>query len=152
MRPVVPQQVIREYVYAYAAVAPRTGEVDSLILPDMYATTLHIFLNELSSRHPDELILLIMDSAPCHRAGNETLVIPQNIHLVFLPPYSPELNPAEQLWDELREKFFRNCVFRDMKAVTRQLIEGLQWIESPASSIQSLTCYPWMKDVLFSIS
>ncbi len=152
LRPIVPLQAIREYVYAYAAVAPKNGEIDSLILPDMYATTLQIFLNELSVRHADELILLVMDSAPCHRAGNESLVIPRNIHLVFQPPYSPEVNPAERLWDELREKFFSNRVFCDMEAVTKHLVTGLQWIESEKKYIQSLTCFPWIEKGLNNIS
>ena len=152
IRPIVPLQAIREYVYAYAAVAQQTGEVDSLILPDMYATTLQIFLDELSNRHLDEFILLFMDSAPCHRAGNDSLVIPKNIHLVFQPPYSPEVNPAECLWGELREKFFSNRVFRDMDAVVQQLVTSLQWIESETKSIQSLTRFSWMKEGLNSIS
>lgn len=150
-RPIVPHQTIREYMYAYAAVAPHTGEVDSLILPDMYATTLQVFLNELSKRHSAEYILLVMDSAPCHRAGNECLKIPHNIHLVFQPPYSPELNPAEHLWDELREKFFRNCVFKNMDGVIDRLVTGLQWLESRSSHMQSLTTFPWIKAGLNSI-
>ena len=152
IRPVVPQQAIREYIYAYAAVAPHNGEVDSLILPDMYATTLQIFLDELSNRHLDELILLVMDSAPCHRAGNDRLIIPKNIRLAFQPPYSPEVNPAERLWDELREKFFSNCVFRDMEDVTKHLVSALQWLESESTYTQSLTCFPWIKKALNCIS
>lgn len=152
LRPIVPQQAIREYVYAYAAVAPGTGEVDSLILPDMYSSTLQVFLEELARRHPDELILLVMDSAPCHRAGHNLLTIPHNIHLLFQPPYSPEVNPAERLWDELREKFFKNCVFRDMNAVTNQLVTALQWIESRPDSIHSLTSFPWISDAITRIT
>lgn len=151
VRPLVPQQAIREYTYVYAAVSPKNGETDSLILPDMYATTLQIFLEELSNRHPDELIVLVMDGAPCHRSGHESLQIPKNIRPVFLPPYSPELNPAEHLWDELREKFFCNAVFRDMDAVTDRLVESLQWLESSTKKIQSLTAFPWITDALNSI-
>lgn len=146
-RPIVPQQAIREYTYAYAAVAPYTGEIDSLVLPDMYASTLQIFLDTLSERHLDEYILLFMDGAPCHRAGAESLTIPANIRLVIQPPYSPEVNPVEHLWDELREKFFCNCVFQDMDAVEEHLITGLQWIESRPQEIQRLTCFPWMQHV-----
>lgn len=148
MRPSVPQQAIREYTYVYAAVNPRNGETDSLILPDMYATTLQVFLDELSIRHTDELILLVMDGAPCHRAGNELLEVPSNIRLVFLPPYSPELNPAEHLWDELREKFFDNRVFPTMDAVTHHLVEALQWLESSKENIRSITSFPWIIQTL----
>lgn len=144
IRPTVPQQAIREYTYVYAAVNPKSGETDSLILPDMYATTLQVFLDELSIRHRDEFILLVMDGAPCHRAGNELLKVPSNIRLAFLPPYSPELNPAEHLWDELREKFFGNRVFANMGAVTQHLVQSLLWLESSKENIQSITSFPWI--------
>jgi len=65
--------------------------MDSLILPDMYASTLQIFLDVLSNRHPNRLILLIADGAPSHRAGKEKLTIPNNIRIVEQPPYSPEM-------------------------------------------------------------
>jgi len=143
-RPVVPQQIIREYTYAYAAVAPFEGEVDSLILPNMYATTLQVFLDVLSVRHKEQYILLIMDGAPCHRAGAEMLTVPDNIRLVLQPPYSPEVNPVENIWGELREKFFCNCVFKDMNAVEDRLVTALQWIESRPKEVSTLTCFPWM--------
>lgn len=152
MRPVVPNQAIRTYTYAYAAVAPANGEVDSLILPDMYATTLQIFLDTLSLRHPKELNLLIIDGAPCHRAGKDALTIPENIRIVFLPPYSPECNPTEHLWDEMREKFFRNCAFRDMDAVEEQIVKGLLWLEGRPESVRSLTAFPWIRDGLERIN
>ena len=98
------------------------------------------------------MIMLFMDSAPCHRAGNDSLIIPKNIHLVFQPPYSPEVNPAECVWSALREKFFSNRVFKDMDAVIQQLVMSLQWIESEEKSVQSLTRFSWMKDALERIS
>lgn len=152
MRPIVPKQAIREYTYVYASVAPIDGEVDSLILPDMYSSTLQIFLDEVSSRHPDELIMMVMDGAPCHRAGSNLLKIPENMRLIFQPPYSPELNPAEHLWDELREKFFRNCVFTDMRAVEDHLVTSLQWLEKEKQRVHSLTCFPWIRNALDCIS
>lgn len=151
-RPIVPNQAIRTYTYAYAAVAPHSGEVDSLILPDMYATTLQIFLNTLSLRRPKELNLLIIDGAPCHRAGKDTLSIPENIRIVFLPPYSPECNPTEHLWDEMREKFFHNCVFQDMDAVEQQIVKGLLWLEERPEAVRSLTEFPWIRDGLERIN
>jgi len=146
IRPIVPQQIIREYTYAYAALSPQDGQVDSLILPDMYAHTMGVFLEEVSLRYPEELILMVMDGAPCHRAG--ILNVPQNIILLHLPPYSPQLNPVENFWGELREKGFSNTVFRDMQAVTDQLVEVLMDFESDHGRIKSLSQFPWIKNTI----
>ena len=141
-RPVVHKQMVREYTYAYAAVDPKEGEVDSLILPNMYATTMSIFLKELSERHPTHLILLVMDGAPCHRAGD--LEIPENILIAELPPYSPELNPAEHLWDEMREKDFKNETFTSMARVEKTMVCSLLKLEENRESIRSMTGFPWI--------
>jgi transposase len=55
---------------------------------------------------PGKNILLVLDGAPNHRCRD--LVVPDNVSLLFLPPYAPELNPKENLWDEIREKIFKN--------------------------------------------
>lgn len=145
-RPIVHQQIVREYTYAYAAVDPHNGEVDSLILPNMYATTMSVFLQELAERHPDCLILLIMDGAPCHRAGD--LKIPENIRIVELPPYSPELNPAEHLWDAMREDGFKNVTFQSMCAVEEAMVTTLRSLEGNAERVKSLTGFPWILNAL----
>ena len=62
-RPVVPLQFVREYTYAYAAVSPCDGILDSLVLPDVNAESMSIFLSIVSERYPDELILMFMDQA-----------------------------------------------------------------------------------------
>lgn len=143
IRPTVPQQIIREYTYAYAALSPQDGSLDSLILPDMYATTMSVFLKEISRRYQNEYLLVVMDGAPCHRSG--ILKIPKNIKLLHLPPYSPQLNPVENLWGEIREKWFSNSVFRDMEAVVSRLIHALNDFESDRHRIIRLSQFPWIK-------
>lgn len=152
IRPDVPQQAIREYTYAYAAVAPLDGMMDSLILPDMSASTLQVFLDELSMRHPAFLILLIMDGAPSHRAGKEKLAVPTNIRIVEQPSYSPEVNPVEHVWDEMREKFFANKVFQDMDAVEERMVHALLFYEQHPDLLQSITGFPWIREGLESIN
>ena len=63
-------------------------------------------IDVLARKFAREDILLVLDGAPNHRCGD--LVVPANITLLYLPPYSPELNPKENLWDEIREKIFKN--------------------------------------------
>jgi transposase len=63
--------------------------------------------------------LLVLDGAPNHRCGD--LAVPDNITLLYLPPYSPELNPKENLWDEIREKIFKNYALKSMHEVRAKL-------------------------------
>jgi len=72
------------------------------------------------------------------------LQIPKNIELAFLPPYSPELNPQEQVWDELREKFFGNKTFKSIKAVIDRAVEGLRSLEAMPLTLAHLTQRNWM--------
>ena len=145
VRPAVPQQAIREYTYAFAALCPFDGTMDSLILPSMHAVVHQRFLEELSQRYPTELLCLILDGAPGHKAGRGKLKVPTNIRLIFLPPYSPELNPVEHLWEAMREEHFCNCVFRSMDAVEKRLVTSLNVFEADHARVKSLSLFSWMQ-------
>lgn len=142
MRPVAPKQIVREYTYAYGAVFPENGDFDGLILPNMTTEAMDVFLQEVSIRHPDDYILMVMDGAACHR-GKE-LKMPENIELLYLPPYSPNLNPVENLWDEMREKFFGNSVFASMDAVETQLAKVIVCFESDSERMKSIAGWEWI--------
>ena len=104
-----------------------------------------LFLAEVAQRHADEFVLMIMDQAGWHLAGD--LVVPVNLRLLFLPPYSPELNPAEHLWDALREDCFANHVFTDLDAVECVLTKGLQTLEADSERVQSMTGFCWRRSI-----
>jgi transposase len=72
------------------------------------------------------------------------LKIPENVELAFLPPYCPDLNPQEQLWDELREKFFGNKLFKTLQAVVDMAVQGLRKLEQTTDFIKGLTTRKWM--------
>ena len=91
----------RKYIYAFSAVSPHDGVLDSLVLPWVSAEAMSLFLAEVAQRHAAEFIVMVMDQAGWHIAGD--LAVPQNMRVIFLPPYSPVLNPAEHLWESLRE-------------------------------------------------
>jgi len=145
MRPVVGARLERKYLYAFSAVSPHDGVMDSLVLPWVSAETMSIFLAEVAQRHADEFVLMVMDQAGWHLAAN--LVIPDNMRLVFLPPYSPELNPAEHLWEALREDCFANHVFKDLDAVEQTLSDGLLQLESCPDRVQSMTGFDWIVSI-----
>jgi transposase len=136
VRPVVKNRLVREYTYAFAAITPADGVMDSLILPFVNAETMGLFLQTVAERHPEEFILMVLDGAGWHIAGD--LVVPASMRLLFLPPYSPELNPVEHLWDHLREKHFANRLFQSMKTVTDQLSFGLRQAELDPEMLRSL--------------
>lgn len=145
VRPVVGARLTRQYLYAFAAVSPHDGVLDSLVLPWVNAQAMSLFLGEVASRHQDEFILMVMDQAGWHLAGR--LVVPDNMRLVFLPPYSPELNPAEHLWKALREACFGNEVFKNLDAVEHALVQGLQALEDNPRQTQSLAGFEWITSI-----
>lgn len=142
IRPDVPSQFVREYTYAFAAVSPLDGVLDSLILPHVNAEAMSLFLAEVASRHPDEHILMFMDRAGWHRAKD--LIVPRNMRLDWLPPYSPQCNPVEHLWDEIREKHFCNRVFNSLDAVETTLCSALASLEASPQVVASLTGFDWI--------
>ena len=146
VRPEVHTQIVREYEYAFAAVCPHDGTRDTLGLPSVNAEARSVFLAEVSARHAQEFLVMVLDGAGWHRA--KRLQIPSNMKLIPLPPWSPQLNPVEHVWDEVREKWFANRVFASMDAVEEQLITALKALEGNMARVASLTGFEWIKNVL----
>ncbi len=141
-RPIVKSQVVREYTYLYGALSPADGHCDFLVLPAMTKTCMAIFLEELSNRYPDDYLLLICDGAACHQMNSPTL--PDNVMMETLPPYCPDLNPCENLWDEMRETFFHNRAFKSMEAVEDQLVAASRYYETSIDRVKSIASWPWI--------
>jgi DDE superfamily endonuclease len=140
IRPKVASQLIREYIYLYGAVAPKDGTCVYLVMPTSDTACFQAFLDVLSRRFAREDILLVLDGAPNHCSGK--LVVPKNISLFFLPPYAPELNPKENLWEEIREKIFKNYALKSMDAVCQKLREAILYIERNPHVVKSITSFP----------
>ena len=134
--------MVREYVYVFGAVCPHDGQHDSLVLPQANTEAMSVFLSEVSSRHAGEHILMFMDQAGWHKARG--LRVPENIEVAFLPPYSPDLNPQEQIWDEIREKFFGNRLFKSLEAVVDAAAAGLHQLENMPEITKSLSHRSWI--------
>jgi transposase len=139
-RPEVIKQMVREYTYAYGAVSPSDGRADFLILPGMTGDLMGIFLKEIGQRYPEEYIVMFMDGAACHKS-TET---PENIKIEYLPPYCPQLNPVENIWDEIKEKNFTNKAFDSMDAVEDQLEAACRKLEENNTKVMSITSLPWI--------
>jgi transposase len=141
-RPTVCNGYEREFLYVYGAVSPLQGQLDWMITPQMNTANMSAFLAQISARHRRDFIVMVVDGASSHVAKD--LLVPKNIRLLRLPPYAPELNPQEHVWDELREKAFPNRVFADLHSVLGQLQAGLPSLASDRKALRSLTAWPWI--------
>ena len=142
IRPLCVAMVTQEYTYAYAAVSIVDGVLDSLILPHVNGDCMQLFLDEVAARHPNDRILMVLDGAGWHRS--ESLTLPANLRLLSQPPYSPELNPVEHLWDDLREKSFHNRVFDSLDALENHLEISLRDMKLDLNRVRSIVAWPWI--------
>ena len=140
-RPGVGHQVIREYLYALGAVCPAEGELCSLVMPWVDAETMSVFLAHLAAQHPDECGVMLLDGAGWHRAHD--LRLPANLRLLFLPPYSPELNPVEHIWRHLRENDLGNRVFDSLEQVADAVCAALHRLMNQSDTVRSITNFDW---------
>jgi transposase len=148
-RPTVNLALIREFRYEYAVVSPWDGALDYMTSEKMNTENMSRFLNQVSKRHQADFMVMVLDGAPSHK-GKE-LMVPENIALVFLPPYSPELNPAEQIWNVLRRDYFANRVFDSLNAATLQAENGLAHMASNREALKILTNWHWINASLKAV-
>jgi len=140
VRPSVPCHHIREYRYAYGAVEPLTGENFFLVLPYCNTECMNLFLSELSIQFSDDFIILIADKASWHISKG--LKIPENIEIIHLPPYTPEMNPIEQIWAWLRLHGFRNEIFQTLNCVVDRLCDVIRSLT--LDTVKSITHRNWI--------
>ena len=119
---------------------PTTGESYCLYLPGMDDGSLQIFLGELSKAYPENHLLLVLDGAPSHRS--EKIVHPENVSLLMLPAYSPELDPAERWFQEFRRKL-SNTTFESVALMQEALSRTLLPYWKDPALLKRLTGYPW---------
>lgn len=133
--------------YIFGAVAPETGDAFGLILPQANTSTMSIFLEDFAKTVPDDVhVVMVLDQAGWH--GAKKLVIPDNITLAALPPYSPELNPVEWVWLYLRERFLSLQLFADYNAIVDACCRAWNRFADDVKRVQSLCLHPWIKSVI----
>ena|SRR2546423_7589982 len=140
VRPKAPRQVVRQSTYVYAAVAPEQGLMTALILPSADTTMMNIFLAQVAQDFADYFIVMQVDQAGWHRS--KELHIPENIRLIFQPPYSPEVNPVEHLWEEVREKYLHNRLFQELADLTEVLCQALSELADKKDRLRSMMFFP----------
>jgi len=104
---------------------------------------MNLFLQKLSETYPEDWILLACDGAAWHKAN--ALAIPQNIKLFFLPPATPEMNPIEQIWKEIRKRGFRNEIFHTLDKVIDRLCDTICSLSHDV--VKSITGRDWILSI-----
>jgi len=139
VRPKGKQRIGYEYLYLYVSVKPFTGEVFAMFLPRLNKECFRIFLRE---RHQElkRKTLMIVDGASAHQLEKEN----QLVDLSKLPSYSPELNPVERFFQELRRRLkFR--VFETLDEAESYVTEALKEFLTDPERVKSLTLYPYIE-------
>ena len=134
------QHIGYDYGYLSVAINPVTGDVQMLILPNMTQESFQVFLDEFAKAVKAESIL-ITDGAGAHRSNK--LKVAEKIGLELLPAYSPQLNPVERFFQEIRRKL-KNRVFTTYKEVEQAVIEIAKPYLKAKEAIKNLTCYNWL--------
>ena len=130
-----PRQDGFKSAYFIGAVNPHSGQKYSLLFDGLDSRVMSEFFVGLSKEiKPHRHIVLIVDGAGWH--STEDLIIPSNITLYFLPPYSPELNPIERLWQHLKDNYLSGKIFKDMEEILH--IGSEAWCKLTSDCIQSI--------------
>jgi putative transposase len=164
-RPSVPCQQIREYKTVYGAVCPESGDAFYQVYDGSNKENMSSFLKSLSDRYPDYIILLVLDNASWHMTQSENskrrtksktaksdfatperLIVPQNIRVAYVPPRTPEMNPIEVIWREIRGRGFKNILFHSIQAVVDKFYEIVDAMSN--IDVISITRWAWIDKIL----
>ena len=108
-------------------------------MPYCNADAFQIFLDQFSLIQPEEFKIMVLDNGAFHKA--KSLKIPSNIALLFLPPYSPELNPAEKIWQHIKRKF-TNKHFNNLSEISEFFTQTINNISE--SMVKSICGYSYI--------
>jgi transposase len=143
-RAVLPQQMGYANRYLFSAVAPLTGESFHLIgFKAMDSDTEFAFLTALKRKHPNENLVVVLDKAPCHRRKDLREI--SGLWLVHLPPYAPELNPAERFFEEIR-RATANTIFSELDDIEAAITQAVNRWADNTKAMQQLLGYKWIHE------
>jgi transposase len=143
-RPRAPSQTRYEWLYVYGFVRPTTGHTYWLLLPTVNTAAMNVALVEFArdvGAGPDKRILLVLDHAGGH--GSTALEVPAGLELVYLPPSTPELQPAEHLWPLLRE-VVANRTFASLDPLEDTLVVRCLQLADQRDLVQHTTNFHWL--------
>lgn len=134
IKPITPYQHRFKNFYLFGAYSPINGNHFTLEMPYCNSDCFQIYLNEFAQQQPEEFKIIILDNGAFHKT--KSLKLPPNVYLLFLPPYSPELNPAEQMWRFIKDKI-ANKIFETLEIKAKAVAQILKNIT--AETVASIT-------------
>ena len=140
VRPHAPHQIVREYTHVYAAVAPAEGQNDVT-----HSALCRYRDDESVSRACVQHVCEVLcgdANRSSELASLKRSQFPANIRLIAQPAYSPELNPVEHVWEEVREKHLTNLAFASLDEVIDKVCDGLNQLEADPERLRSMTYFP----------
>ena len=141
-RPRAPRDTRYEWTYLFGAVCPGRGTAAGLVLPFVNTAAMNAHLAEIARTvAPGAHAILVLDGAGWH--SSKTLVVPENISLLPLPPYSPELNPVENVWQFLRANWLAISVFDDYPAIVDACCAASNRFADDPKTVTSITDRLW---------
>ena len=144
-RPETLYRQTRQYLALFASVCPETGEMSSLISPYMNTHAMSVHLKYLSEEHPDTCNVVVLDGAGWHRSKD--LEVPDNVKLIPLPPYSPQLNPVERVWAYFKSHFTRGAYFEDLDEVEERVVEGARCLHFNPEILKSVARAEYVESI-----
>lgn len=133
--------------YLFGAVCPARDLGVGLVLPEVNSEAMSLHLAEISKHvRPGAHAVITLDGAGWHQSGGR-LRVPGNISLLPLPPYSPELNPVENIWQFLRQNYLANRVFETYDAIVDACCDAWNALRNAPGQIQTITSRKWTKGV-----
>jgi hypothetical protein len=142
-RPSAPKDLRYEWAYLFGAVCPARGAGAALVLPTVNATMMNLHLVEIARCvSPGAHAVVLVDGAGWHQLGGR-LKLPSNLSVLHLPPYSPELNPVENIWAYLRGNKLSNRVFAGYNDVVDACCDAWNWIAHQPEKITSIATRSW---------
>lgn len=137
-----------QWLWVYAAVEPLTGESFFLFLPRVDGECFELFLQALRAWYAKEEMVLVLDNCSSHRSGR--VAWPQGISPLPLPAYSPELQPAEGVFKDLRAQL-SNEIFANVEALEQALITQVHCYFDHPQQLHRLTAFPWWREAMANI-
>ena len=135
--------------YIFGAICPRRGVGAAMLLPAANTQMMNLHLAEISTQiAPGAIAVLVCDGAGWHQTGG-ALIVPGNIVLLHLPPYSPELNPMENVWDYLRQNKLSALVWNSYDEILDACETAWNWLIADPARITSIGTRPWIKSARF---
>lgn len=139
-----PRDTKYEWLYVIGAVCPQTGQSVGLLSPAINTDTMSSFFEQFAAEvSPSIHVVMVWDQAGFHTSKN--LNIPPNVTIVPLPPYSPELNPVENLWHYLRSHYWANRIYADYDALRIAACDAWQKVCLEPAMLRSICHCPYIE-------